>query len=218
MVGEELQNELDSISAEVEELKSLALLKAMQLHEKRIRASSTISNQLQEILKELKLPDTRLEFVLTTNSMLRDSGCTAVDMRFSANAGMEPVSIEKAASGGELSRLMLALQQMISEHTLLPTVLFDEIDTGVSGEVAQKIGTLLKRMGNQFQLMAISHLPQVAAKADHHFIVEKSSDGSRTETRVRTLMGNDRVDEIARLMSGELITDSARENALALMK
>jgi DNA repair protein RecN (Recombination protein N) len=138
-------------------------------------------------------------------------------MRFSANAGMDPVPIEKAASGGELSRVMLALQQLISEHTLLPTVLFDEIDTGVSGEVAQKIGMLLKKMGAQFQLMAISHLPQVAAKADYHFIVEKSSDGKRTETSVRALIGKERVDEIARLMSGELITDSARENALALM-
>jgi DNA repair protein RecN (Recombination protein N) len=154
---------------------------------------------------------------LNNISTLRETGCTAIEMRFSANAGMDPVPIEKAASGGELSRVMLALQQMISEHSSLPTVLFDEIDTGVSGEVAQKIGILLKKMGTQFQLMAISHLPQVAAKADFHFIVEKSSDGKRTETRVRNLNDTERIDEIARLMSGEQITDSARENAIALM-
>ena len=215
--GEELEKEIEHLSRVVRELNDTANLQANALHTKRVNSSAQISRQLQEILKDLKLPDTRLEFQLNTNSALRDTGCTAIEMRFSANAGMDPVPIEKAASGGELSRVMLALQQMISEHSALPTVLFDEIDTGVSGEVAQKIGMLLKKMGSQFQLMAISHLPQVAAKADFHFIVEKSSDGKRTETRVRSLNDAERIDEIARLMSGEQITDSARENAKALM-
>jgi len=215
--GEELEKQMDTLAVSVKQLTELALQKAKFLHEKRVKSSADISRLLQEILKDLKLPDTRLEFDLSVTTALRESGCTSIEMRFSANAGMDPVPIEKAASGGELSRVMLALQQLISEHTLLPTVLFDEIDTGVSGEVAQKIGMLLKKMGAQFQLMAISHLPQVAAKADYHFIVEKSSDGKRTETSVRALIGKERVDEIARLMSGELITDSARENALALM-
>jgi DNA repair protein RecN (Recombination protein N) len=215
--GEELEKQMDTLAVSVKQLTELALQKAKLLHEKRVKSSADISRLLQEILKDLKLPDTRLEFDLSVTTALRESGCTSIEMRFSANAGMDPVPIEKAASGGELSRVMLALQQLISEHTLLPTVLFDEIDTGVSGEVAQKIGMLLKKMGAQFQLMAISHLPQVAAKADYHFIVEKSSDGKRTETSVRALIGKERVDEIARLMSGELITDSARENALALM-
>ena len=215
--GEELEQEIEQLSQIVRELNDQALRQAKELHEKRVKSSTHISLQLQAILKDLKLPDTRLEFQLNTISTLRESGCTAIEMRFSANAGMEPVPIEKAASGGELSRVMLALQQMISEHSSLPTVLFDEIDTGVSGEVAQKIGNLLKRMGKEFQLMAISHLPQVAAKADHHYVVEKKSDGKRTETSVRILSDTQRVDEIARLMSGELITDSARENAKALM-
>jgi DNA repair protein RecN (Recombination protein N) len=215
--GEEQQKELEKLTKYVEELTKKALGQADDLHQKRVKSSTKISQQIQEILKDLKLPDTRLEFLLNTTSTLRETGCTAIEMRFSANAGMEPVPIEKAASGGELSRVMLALQQMISEHTSLPTVLFDEIDTGVSGEVAQKIGNLLKRMGKEFQLMAISHLPQVAAKADYHFVVEKKSDGKRTETSVRILSDTERVDEIARLMSGEQITDSARENAKALM-
>jgi DNA repair protein RecN (Recombination protein N) len=215
--GEELEKEIEELSQVVRELNDKAILQANELHAKRVKSSTQISSQLQDILKDLKLPDTRLEFQLNNNSTLRETGCTAIEMRFSANAGMDPVPIEKAASGGELSRVMLALQQMISEHSSLPTVLFDEIDTGVSGEVAQKIGILLKKMGKQFQLMAISHLPQVAAKADFHFIVEKSSDGKRTETRVRILNDAERIDEIARLMSGEQITDSARENAKALM-
>jgi DNA repair protein RecN (Recombination protein N) len=215
--GEELEKEIEELSQVARELNDKAILQANELHVKRVKSSTQVSSQLQDILKDLKLPDTRLEFQLNNNSTLRETGCTAIEMRFSANAGMDPVPIEKAASGGELSRVMLALQQMISEHSSLPTVLFDEIDTGVSGEVAQKIGILLKKMGKQFQLMAISHLPQVAAKADFHFIVEKSSDGKRTETRVRILNDVERIDEIARLMSGEQITDSARENAKALM-
>ncbi len=215
--GEELEKEIEQLSLVVVGLNDKAILQANDLHTKRVKSSTQISQQLQEILKDLKLPDTRLEFHLNANSTLRETGFTVIEMRFSANAGMDPVPIEKAASGGELSRVMLALQQMISEHSSLPTVLFDEIDTGVSGEVAQKIGMLLKKMGKQFQLMAISHLPQVVAKADFHFIVEKSSDGKRTETSVRTLNDLERIDEIARLMSGEQITDSARENALALM-
>ncbi len=215
--GEELEKEIEELSQVVRELKDKAIFQANELHARRVKSSMQISSQLKEILKDLKLPDTCLEFQLNNISTLRETGCTAIEMRFSANAGMDPVPIEKAASGGELSRVMLALQQMISEHSSLPTVLFDEIDTGVSGEVAQKIGILLKKMGTQFQLMAISHLPQVAAKADFHFIVEKSSDGKRTETRVRNLNDAERIDEIARLMSGEQITDSARENAIALM-
>jgi DNA repair protein RecN (Recombination protein N) len=138
-------------------------------------------------------------------------------MMFSANLGIETVPIEKAASGGELSRVMLALQKLISEKSQLPTVLFDEIDTGVSGDVAQKIGSLLNKMGQHFQLIAISHLPQVAAKANHHLRVEKEFVDDRTSTRVKVLGHNERIEEIARLMSGELITDAAIENARALM-
>ena len=136
---------------------------------------------------------------------------------FSANVGYAPVSIEKAASGGELSRLMLALQKMLSEKKELPTILFDEIDTGVSGEVAEKMGKFIKTMGKQRQIFAISHLPQVAAKANAHFFVKKNIEDNRATTQIIELTENDRVEEIARLMSGEKITDSARLTAKALI-
>jgi len=113
--------------------------------------------------------------------------------------------------------MILALQKMISGKKVFPTVLFDEIDTGVSGDVAQKIGTLLQKMGAHFQLLAITHLPQVAAKASIHFKVEKEVENMRTKTTVTVLGNDERVEEIARLMSGELITDAAKENAKALM-
>ena len=125
--------------------------------------------------------------------------------------------IERAASGGELSRLMLALQQLTSEKRSLPTILFDEIDTGVSGDVAQKMGNLLKKMGERVQLIAISHLPQVAAKATHHFVVSKELIDERMSSNVVELSQNERLREIARLMSGEEITDAAIKNAENLM-
>jgi DNA repair protein RecN (Recombination protein N) len=168
-------------------------------------------------LEELKLPNTKLSFQLTEREELNQFGLTDVNLLFSANVGIETVPIEKAASGGELSRVMLALQKMISEKKVLPTILFDEIDTGVSGDVAQKIGALLQKMGTHFQLLAISHLPQVAAKASHHFKVEKEIIGNRTETKVKSLEMNERIEEIARLMSGENITPAAMETAKSLM-
>jgi DNA repair protein RecN (Recombination protein N) len=191
--------------------------KAKELHQDRLKAVHPVAAELQEILEELKLPNTKLSFQLTEREELNQFGLTDVNLLFSANVGIETVPIEKAASGGELSRVMLALQKMISEKKVLPTILFDEIDTGVSGDVAQKIGALLQKMGTHFQLLAISHLPQVAAKASHHFKVEKEIIGNRTETKVKSLEMEERIEEIARLMSGENITPAAIETAKSLM-
>jgi DNA repair protein RecN (Recombination protein N) len=163
------------------------------------------------------MPDTQFLFDFTKREEFNSFGCTDVKILFSPNKGLAPVSIDKAASGGELSRLMLALQNLISAKKQLPTIIFDEIDTGVSGEVAQKIGSLLKRMGENLQLIAITHLPQVAGKADFHFKVEKSNTDDRTRTHVKVLTQDERIEEIARLMSGEEINEAALLNAKALM-
>lgn len=189
---------------------------ATNLHQARIAASEFISKDLQLILEELKLPNTTLSFDLSERSELNATGISDIAFLFSANIGIPIVPIEKAASGGELSRVMLALQKMISEKKTLPTVLFDEIDTGVSGDVAQKIGNLLQKMGNHFQLMAISHLPQVAAKATYHLKVEKEIVANKTMTKVIQLTEDESIQEIARLMSGEVITVGAIETAKAL--
>lgn len=215
--AEETQNQIIKLEEEVDALHDEVVLKAKQLHQYRLKAVEPISKELQAILEELKLPNTKLEFQLVEREELNLSGNTDVTILFSANVGIETVPIEKAASGGELSRVMLALQKMISEKKVLPTVLFDEIDTGVSGDVAQKIGALLQKMGTHFQLLAISHLPQVAAKASNHFKVEKEIIDKRTITSVKTLNPNERIEEIARLMSGEHITSAAIETAKALM-
>jgi DNA repair protein RecN (Recombination protein N) len=207
---EELENEVNAFHNTLQEL-------ANSLHQKRSEATETLSINLKSILTDLKLPETQLTFQLARREALTSSGNTDLTILFSANKGMSPVPVEKAASGGELSRLMLALQKMISTKMQLPTVLFDEIDTGVSGEVAEKMGKLLKEMGTTMQLMAITHLPQVASKGTHHLRVEKSIKQDTTVTSVRSLSDNEREMEIARLMSGEEITDAALVAARQLM-
>ena len=127
------------------------------------------------------------------------------------------IEIENAASGGELSRLMLALLKQISEERNMPTILFDEIDSGVSGDVADKIGVLLKSMGQKSQLIVISHLPQVASKAESHIVVEKKQGEEHTQTYVRDLNQEERVYEVARLMSGEDVSKAALATAKSLM-
>lgn len=213
----DLEQKITQNENSIEKLESELHQVAMDLHKKRIAASSGISNVIKEILGELKLKETELEFSLNQASHLQKDGVTEIQMLFSANAGLGKVPIEKAASGGELSRVMLALQKLLSEKKTLPTILFDEIDTGVSGDVAQKIGVLLQKMGANCQLIAISHLPQVAARSNTHLKVEKEKSGERTLSKVMKLNEVERVEEIARLLSGEIISPAAIENARALM-
>jgi DNA repair protein RecN (Recombination protein N) len=182
-----------------------------------LNSAPAIEQELKKILEALKLPDTVLKFELNVAESINSFGNTEISFLFSANKGMTPIPVEKAASGGELSRVMLALQKMVSEKRQLPTILFDEIDTGVSGDVAQKIGHLLNQMGETVQLIAISHLPQVAAKAEQHLVVAKKIENQEMKTRVYPINEEERVLEIARLLSGEQISAAALSNAKNLM-
>ncbi len=214
--SEQLDSELELLRTENESVHKKLVGLSQLLHENRIKAASGIENAIKDCLQELKLSDTEINFQLSV-SELKENGASDLSILFSANKGMVMTPIEKAASGGEMSRVMLALQKIISDKRKLPTVLFDEIDTGVSGEVAQKIGLLLRAMGENMQLIAISHLPQVAAKANNHFKVEKDSDGIATKTYVKRLENEEVAIEIARLMSGEVITSEAILTAKNLM-
>jgi len=213
----ELESTIGLKTEQLEKLKLVIDTLSMELHSKRIDSAKKSEQAVQALLADLKMPDTQFVFDFSKREELNNHGCTEVKMLFSPNKGIQPISIEKAASGGELSRLMLALQNLVSSKKQLPTIIFDEIDTGVSGEVAQKIGSLLKKMGANLQLLAITHLPQVAGKADAHFKVEKSHSGARTTTSVKVLNETERIEEIARLMSGEEINEAALLNAKALM-
>jgi DNA repair protein RecN (Recombination protein N) len=227
----DLQHKLEGRVSELEELKAFIskeqrvllqqeiLLRdnAKVLNKLRKEALPNIEERIQSGLNSLKLSGAQLMFRLTETSSLNARGMIDLEMLFSANKGMLPVPIQKAASGGELSRVMLLLQQLISSTLEMPSILFDEIDTGVSGDVAEKIGKLLKEMGQGRQLFTITHLPQVAAQAQHHLVVRKTENNQRIETSVAELVLEERVTEIARLMSGEVINDAALVNARNLM-
>lgn len=215
--AETMEADIIQLEKEVLVLENKVQQGAKTLHERRTTNGPKVAKQLEEILTELKLENSVLKFDLEQTDKIDETGFSKLTLLFSPNMGMEPKPIEKAASGGELSRFMLALQLLLSAKKQLPTLLFDEIDTGVSGEVAQKIGNVLKRMGQQMQVLAITHLPQVAGKGTHHWKVEKTQSSDKTLTQVTVLTEAERVQEIARLMSGENINEAALANAKALM-
>ena len=214
---EELQVFISNEQAAIEQLEKELTHRAIQLNDNRKRALPHIEELIQSGLIALKLSGAQLTFNLIDTQELNSRGKIDLEMLFSANKGMNPVPIQKAASGGELSRVMLLLQQLISTKLQMPSILFDEIDTGVSGDVAEKIGKLLKEMGQGRQLFTITHLPQVAAQAQHHLVVHKMEIDQRIQSSVSSLSPAERITEIARLMSGEVINEAAMLNARKLL-
>lgn len=215
----------DQLKAEINDLETLVNVneellfsKARKLHLLRVNAVVEIEKKIKEELKGLKLENTELNFNLSESGELSTTGISKLEILFSPNIGVEPVPIHKAASGGELSRVMLALQSLMSTKVRLRTMLFDEIDTGVSGDVAQKMGQTLKKMGQGMQVIAITHLPQVAAKGSQHLKVMKDIVNGKTMTSVIELSLTQQIEETARLMSGNEINQAALENAKALMQ
>ena len=145
------------------------------------------------------------------------TGLDQVRFLFSANKGVDVAELSKVASGGELSRLMLSIKSVVSQHNYIPTLIFDEIDTGVSGEVAAKIGGIMQGMGTSLQLISITHLPQVASKAQHHFFIYKDNEGQRTQSHIRLLKAEERVTEIAKMLSNDKVTPEALKAAEVLL-
>ena len=145
------------------------------------------------------------------------NGSDPIEFLFSANKGGQIERIAKVASGGEMSRLMLAPKSLMASHRSLPTVIFDEIDTGVSGSVADKMGEIMERLGAGKQIINITHLPQVAAKGSHHFYVYKSDKDGTTVTVIRKLTDDERVDRIAEMLSASRVTDAAKRQARELL-
>lgn len=184
---------------------------AEALHRKRMDAAGPFAEALQQQLRELELD--HAVFQVSVEAATPDAqGKDSVNFLFSAS-GQRPADVAKAASGGELSRIMLSLKAQMARHTQMPTLVFDEIDTGVSGSAADKMGSLVCRMGAHMQVFAITHLPQVAAKGQAHYLVSKSND----VTSIRLLDREGRVREIARMLSGSTITEAAVANAKSLL-
>ena len=191
---------------------------ADQLTLNRIASTNQIGQRIEEQLFQLGMPNSRFKAEVKTGAVLTQFGKDEVSFLFTANKNGELDEISKVASGGELSRLMLSVKAMISKSKALPTILFDEIDSGISGETADKMGNILKDISQDMQVINITHLPQIAAKGDQHFLVYKEDTETETITRLRLLGPGDRISELAKMLSGENITDAARLNATELLK
>lgn len=206
------------LTKEIEEKEQELLQLSGKLYEKRAAVVPKLEAYLLELLTEMKMEHSRFQILLEKGAKMDSNGGMSIQILFSANKGLELKPIEKAASGGELSRVMLAIQLIMSEKKSLPTLILDEIDTGVSGEVALRMGKLLKQMGKHLQVFAITHLPQVAAKGDYHFEVSKSHANSQTISEIHLLNREERIEALAKLISGEQVTDLARSSAIELIE
>ena len=191
---------------------------ASRLHESRLSASGSFAEAITESVRFMELPFAAFE-VSITDAPLGISGKDSVSFMFSAT-GRNVVEVSRCASGGELSRIMLALKSMLARYKKMPTMIFDEIDTGVSGSVADKMGSVICAMGSYMQVFAITHLPQVAAKGSAHYMVSKEIDpaSSKAVSTISRLSDQERLLEVARMLSGSVMTDAAIENARELLK
>ena len=213
--GEQSAAELAE-QVEVAEQKARTL--AEKLHEQRLKAAKQLATKIHEQLSDLYMEKAVFSAHITELKELNATGLDAVEFYIQTNPGEGAKPLVKIASGGELSRMMLAMKTIFSREQGITSIIFDEVDTGVSGRVAQAIAEKIAVIGRYSQVLTITHLPQVAAVADNHYFIEKQVVGDRTETGIHTLSEDERVNEVARMLSGDELTDAAKENARDLIQ
>ncbi|WP_134088826.1 DNA repair protein RecN [Olivibacter sp. XZL3] len=210
--------EIENRKAECDKLRTASENLANELSVNRRKAIPIVQEAVTNVLTEVGMPNSILEIEIEETPSLRSSGADAVRFLFTANKGQVPQPLNKVASGGELSRLMLAIKSLIAKSSSLPTIIFDEIDTGISGEVALKVGNVMEEMAKHMQVIAITHLPQIASKGNAHYKVYKADDGDVTRTNMRKLEPEERVVEIAKMLSGSNPGEAALQHASELLK
>ena len=206
--------EIERLKRERDNLYKELLALANEISNRRQTQALEVEKSLVELLTALGMPNCEVKFSVNPLTSPISSGMDKVELLFSSNKNKSPQPIDKTASGGEISRVMLCLKYMLANSTSLPTLIFDEIDTGISGEAADLTAKMLKKMSTNVQIISISHLPQIAAKATTHYFVEKSGE---SETTVTQLTAEERVTAIARMLSGSTLSDAAIKNAQALL-
>jgi DNA repair protein RecN (Recombination protein N) len=212
-----LEGEIATLTLAIQE-KILALdVLSVSIHEKRVTSVPVLSQKLIAILETLGMPNVRFKIDINTTVNYFQNGKDEIQFLFSANKGTDFGLLKKVASGGEMSRIMLAVKAILAQYSKLPTLIFDEIDTGVSGEIAIRMGEIMKEMSLEMQIFAITHLPQIAAKGTAHFKVFKSTVQDDTQSELKLLSNEERVVEIAQMLSGTVISDSALNHAKALL-
>lgn len=222
---EEQLKEIDSFDEQIENLKEQVeisyqelLQQATVLSEQRKIASKAIASQLVEKIIPLGMPNTRFSIDFVSRSEPGIDGMDEIQFMFSANKSAELQPVAQTASGGEISRLMLCIKAMIAGFTALPTIIFDEVDTGVSGDIADKMGDIMQDLGTKMQVFTITHLPQIAAKGKEHYFVYKEDTDEQTTTHIKLLNKDERIKEIARMLSGSTLTEASIANAKDLLK
>lgn len=223
----EIEKLEQAISSQAEVLKEHAI----SLHKTREKIGEKLAVQIQQELAKVGIPhsnlDVRVDWLLSDNGWVEvegktidctETGCDDVRMYISTNKGEEPKPLAKIASGGEISRVMLALKSILAKEQSLPVMIFDEIDTGISGEISEKVGASMRKLSEHCQIVAITHQPQIASQAHKHYKVAKAEEGERTVTRIIPLSDEEHIHEIASLMSGSQITDSTLNSARELIE
>ena len=215
---ENIDEAIAKAQQQLDESVKLLTQKAKTLHDKRCKAAMAFGEKVSTLVRQLAMPFAVFQVVVQSQEGFGSKGSDEVRFLFSANKGIAVDDIRRVASGGELSRLMLSIKSAVSEYNYIPTLIFDEIDTGVSGEVAAKIGGIMRQMGQSLQLISITHLPQVASQAEHHYFIYKDNEGERTQSHIRLLDSAERIGEIAKMLSNDKVTPEALKAAEVLLK
>lgn len=211
---------LGTLESEVAEARTAYLVATQSLSESRQRAAQKLSKDIETQIRQMNMPHAKVDIQIQYDELKKpvSTGLDSVEFKVSTNPGQDADKLDKVVSGGELSRIGLAIQVIASDHHATPTMIFDEVDTGISGPTASIVGSLLRKLGSQSQVMCVTHLPQVAAQAHNQLFVTKITDGESTETQMLPLTKQDRIDELARLLAGDKVTKSALANAKELLK
>lgn len=218
LVKENAEKELKEAESRIQKQEQKLTTLAEKLFKSRSNTTQIISKVVESMLSALGIPDAQLKIEGTFNSSFSARGADDFEWLFSANKGSQPQDIKRVASGGELSRITLAIKSLLAEYENLPTIIFDEIDTGVSGDVATKMGSIMKKMSASLQVISITHLPQIAGMGQQHFKVYKTTEHNKTQSNIKVLKHEERLVELAEMLGGDKTSDSALAHAQSLLK
>ncbi|MBU3616127.1 DNA repair protein RecN [Polynucleobacter sp. JS-Polo-80-F4] len=209
---------IEVLREQVKQEEAAYLKLAKQLSQKRQKAASDLGKLISDAMQDLSMAGGRLEIALVPLNEGGSHGLEQIEFLVAGHAGSTPRSLAKVASGGELARISLAISVITSKASFTPTLIFDEVDAGIGGAVAETVGKLLHQLGQSHQILCVTHLPQVAAQGNHHLKVSKSQSGEKTVSQVQILARNERVEEVARMLGGATITDTTRRHARELLE
>ncbi len=214
---ENIDGEIEHLQKECENLKIKLKSIAVNIHEKRKSVIFDLTSQIENVLSELGMVNSKFKINLSKTTNFYSNGMDLIDFEFLANKGYEFKKIQDSASGGEMSRIMLSIKSIMAKYKQLPSIIFDEIDTGVSGEISKKMGLIMKELGTKIQTFSITHLPQIAAMGESHFMIYKNDTDGYTKTKISRLNDNERIVEIAKMLEGNNASESAYTHAKQLL-